>query len=643
MAKSTSTHQMTAKEIAEFIAEEVRAITGSADVLATSGLTTLGLDSLGIVELGGRLKKAFGVELEALKLSADTTITDIAKIIHKLQTSSASAQAGEAGGTAEEDATLDASVFHTKTEMNHMLASSFSSAGAPGSATPFSSAALASDGPSRVRRGSRGKAILLYGADSIGGAHILRYLLKGTRRGTLVFCLGFWTTAEGGLARIERAMRELQIWNPAFAARIAPLPGGDVMQARFRLPPAEYGRLVAEVGTIVHAGSPLLWSLDAPLIAENVSALMSMVALARASGASLHYVSSQWLDGLDGADPESEDRRLLQALPEVQVKKRAEEILHFAARQHGLRCAAYRQPCLAVNTRGGFSGRHAREESFVVKTLAILRDAGLMVAESAEDLVPLISADVWGKFVAARVLGGKGGKGRARHAAIYSPTLETECVTMAALVDWVEEAEEAAAAETGGPSDPEQPARRINREGTRAEMVAYFERRLRLSPMVESFTKLFFEVVPALSRTTRRLVAQARREVSPLQYALLQAKRRGQELAGGSRRGERVAAAEGMRRHIVANPSLLAAPAMPGVDVGAIAAVGEQEGEVGQEVDAGNDTSTASEGRHSESEGEDREGQVPAMVKRAAGKAAAVANGGGGATIGGKDAPTLSQ
>lgn len=54
-------------------------------MLTTSGLTTLGLDSLGIVELGGRLKKAFGVELEALKLSADTTITDIAKIIYKLQ------------------------------------------------------------------------------------------------------------------------------------------------------------------------------------------------------------------------------------------------------------------------------------------------------------------------------------------------------------------------------------------------------------------------------------------------------------------------------------------------------------------------------------------------------------------------------
>ena len=82
--------QMTAKEIAEYIAEEIRSITGGcdadahtnkthtrpsrpytyiylnpttnrppssiatgcADVLVTSGLTTLGLDSLGFVEVG---------------------------------------------------------------------------------------------------------------------------------------------------------------------------------------------------------------------------------------------------------------------------------------------------------------------------------------------------------------------------------------------------------------------------------------------------------------------------------------------------------------------------------------------------------------------------------------------------------------
>lgn len=88
---NTKKQTMTAKEIAEFIAEEIRSITGGcdaethtnktrtcpsvaptsyiqlnptstqtpslisagcADVLVTSGLTTLGLDSLGFVEVG---------------------------------------------------------------------------------------------------------------------------------------------------------------------------------------------------------------------------------------------------------------------------------------------------------------------------------------------------------------------------------------------------------------------------------------------------------------------------------------------------------------------------------------------------------------------------------------------------------------
>lgn len=41
-------------------------------------------------------------------------------------------------------------------------------------------------------------------------------------------------------------------------------------------------------------------------------------------------------------------------------------------------------------------------------------------------------------------------------------------------------------------------------------MVAYFEKKLKLPPVVESFSKLFNEVMPALSRVTRRLVEQVR-------------------------------------------------------------------------------------------------------------------------------------
>jgi thioester reductase-like protein len=501
--------------------------------------------------------------------------------------SSAAGQAGEAGADAEGDQSLDASVvFHTKAEMNAMIASPFA-ATATGAAAATATTEESNGVLANIKgkgKGSMGNAFLLYGADNIRGAHVLRSLLLRTRRtvpgaaAPVVYCLGSWKTAEGGLARIEKAMRELQIWKPAFAQRIRPLPGGDVMQARFRLPPPVYARLVAEVGTIVHTGSALLWTLDPPLVAENVSALMNMVALARANGASLHYLSSTWLDAYDSADPETDDRRLLQHLPEIQVKRRAEEVLHFAAHQHGLRCAVYRLPFLAPNTQGGFSRRHAQDESFVTKTLAILADAGLLVANCADDVVPLISADVAGDFVAARVLGGGRGRGRARGraaaaASVYSPTLETQCVTMSTLVDWIEQAEAGATSRGGAAMSSFQrqglamQSRPINRRGTRAEMVAYFERKLQLPALVETYTKLFFEVMPALSRAASRLVARARRQVSPLQYALFLAKRRGQGLVGAARgEGERVMAAEGMQRYIAADPLLLWVLAAPGGD-----------------------------------------------------------------------------
>lgn len=160
-------------------------------------------------------------------------------------------------------------------------------------ATPF-----ASSGPPRPRLRQRGSGILLYGADGARGAHILKYLLKGssTRR-PRVHCLGAWATAENGAARIERAMREAGLWKPQYAARIVPVANAQVTQAGFRLPADAYERLVAQVGAVVHAGTPLLWSLDGPLVAENVSALMNLVAFARRNGADVHYVSSPWLDG----------------------------------------------------------------------------------------------------------------------------------------------------------------------------------------------------------------------------------------------------------------------------------------------------------------------------------------------------------
>lgn len=46
---------------------------------------TLGLDSFGFVELGGRIKKHFGIEVNSVKMTPDNTLEDVSKIIYKLQ------------------------------------------------------------------------------------------------------------------------------------------------------------------------------------------------------------------------------------------------------------------------------------------------------------------------------------------------------------------------------------------------------------------------------------------------------------------------------------------------------------------------------------------------------------------------------
>lgn len=76
---------MTAKEIAAFLSEEIKEVTGASEVLVTSQLVTLGLDSFGFVELGGRIKKHFGIEVNSVKMSPDMTIEDVSEIIYKLQ------------------------------------------------------------------------------------------------------------------------------------------------------------------------------------------------------------------------------------------------------------------------------------------------------------------------------------------------------------------------------------------------------------------------------------------------------------------------------------------------------------------------------------------------------------------------------
>jgi nucleoside-diphosphate-sugar epimerase len=193
--------------------------------------------------------------------------------------------------------------------------------------------------------------VVLFGATGLTGAHILKYLLKsGTKR---VLCVVRGHTAEGGKCRIIRAMQDMKIWKPAFEDAIEVVIG-DMAKPRLGLTPEVYQQLATDTRTIVHAAGDRTWLISQDSSECNQTGLMSIVALARESGASIHYVSSCWVDIYERVD--NEDKAEISKLPYVGLKREGEDILSFAAWQHGVDCYSYRVPVLGPNRHGGFSG-----------------------------------------------------------------------------------------------------------------------------------------------------------------------------------------------------------------------------------------------------------------------------------------------
>ena len=135
--------------------------------------------------------------------------------------------------------------------------------------------------------------------------------------------MGPWTTAEGGLLKIQRSMQELGIWKERFGARVQAIPG-DVAKAEFGLKPDAYQRLVQEVDVVVHTGGSLKWAMDADLVPTNINGLMNVIALARKNGASVHYLSSSSLTAQDCA--EEADKALLRTVPYFDVKRKVRAV-----------------------------------------------------------------------------------------------------------------------------------------------------------------------------------------------------------------------------------------------------------------------------------------------------------------------------
>jgi len=484
---------MSAKEISAFLADEIRSITGVTTVLVTAQLTALGLDSLGFVELGGRMKKHFNVEMESVKMSPSMTLEDVAKVIFKLQARSSGAGKGDGAGA---DQVEEVKVLHSKAEMNSMISSRFETCTESGRIV--SQPKLKRLSTSSNLKGSK---VLLFGAEFLNGAHMVRYLIKGGA--TVLFCVGPWKTTEGGLMMIEKSMRDLSLWKDSFAKSIKPVPG-DVAQKDFGMTGPVYEDLVAQVDTIVHTGGSLKWAMDADLVPVNISGLMNVIAMARKNGASIHYLSSSSLTAMDYADPE--DRELLKTVPYFDVKRKAEDILQFAARHYNLRCVIYRLPYITPNSKGRFGTGYAKD-LILVRLMQCIHDSGLLPAkELGEYKLFLMSADAVAKFVVGHM---KHTPSSARGTAIRHYVItESNYVPISALADWAEEFK----------------GRPVDRTASVEDMRAYMSKRLK--PEINLvYQSIFFDIIPALCRGGAKSDEKCKQEVTALEFLKRRASR----------------------------------------------------------------------------------------------------------------------
>jgi len=104
VAKTTD-RALTAKEIQTMVADTIKAIARHKEVLGSSALFSVGMDSFSTVELISRIRQLFGVEINPSKIGPATTVADVTKMIHSQQSgnkapSSSSSSSTSSGGEA---------------------------------------------------------------------------------------------------------------------------------------------------------------------------------------------------------------------------------------------------------------------------------------------------------------------------------------------------------------------------------------------------------------------------------------------------------------------------------------------------------------------------------------------------------------
>ena len=92
-AATAGDRALTAKEIQTLIADTIKAIAGHKEVVGSSALFSVGMDSFSTVELISRIKQMFGVEINPSKIGPATTVADVTKMVHATQSGSKGAAA----------------------------------------------------------------------------------------------------------------------------------------------------------------------------------------------------------------------------------------------------------------------------------------------------------------------------------------------------------------------------------------------------------------------------------------------------------------------------------------------------------------------------------------------------------------------
>lgn len=199
---------------------------------------TYGMDSLVGIEFSRKLSGELGISVNFQLIISSETVDVLAKNI--LDALDLNASTGQDGGMA----------VHTFTEnMKSNMKETIRRIKADAVLPPdirISESVLDFD-PSKSLMN-----ILLTGATGYLGVFVLQQLLDKTDAD--IHCLVRAASVDAGRRRIQRRMAAYQLWNPAFASRIVPVPG-DIAAEKLGLDADTYGRLTHCVDAIYHTAA----------------------------------------------------------------------------------------------------------------------------------------------------------------------------------------------------------------------------------------------------------------------------------------------------------------------------------------------------------------------------------------------------